>query len=167
MCSSSLPNSKLQLNKQINKKYQTIGVVCPAILSFLAIKYHIFQLVHIIALPLSIGVNFKSDRHHLLFLGGNTMISFFNSLLQARRRRGRTPTPGRYLGLRTVRGKLFPFLELFVCHFVTPYLNPSSLLLIVLCYYSASKDPKFLSSSVSKLLFSSISQLLSLPKELE
>lgn len=133
MCSSSSSNSKLQLNKQINKKYQTIGVVCPAFLSFLAIKYCIFQLVDIIALPISNGVNFRSGQHYLIFLECNTMILFFNSLLQARRRRGRTPTPGRYLGLKTVRGKLFPFLELLICDFV--FLGLNSFLLSSDCLF--------------------------------
>uniref|UniRef100_A0A2P2KN61 FUS-interacting serine-arginine-rich protein 1 n=1 Tax=Rhizophora mucronata TaxID=61149 RepID=A0A2P2KN61_RHIMU len=34
-------------------------------------------------------------------------------LLQAKRRRGRTPTPGRYLGLRTMRGMVFSFNVVF------------------------------------------------------
>lgn len=34
------------------------------------------------------------------------MTSFLVHILQAKRRRGRTPTPGRYLGLRTVSGKI-------------------------------------------------------------
>lgn len=34
------------------------------------------------------------------------MTSFLIYILQAKRRRGRTPTPGRYLGLRTVSGKI-------------------------------------------------------------
>lgn len=37
--------------------------------------------------------------------------------LQARRRRGRTPTPGKYLGLRTVRGEMI-FLFSYVGYFL-------------------------------------------------
>jgi len=56
-------------------------------------KYFLFFILHIDVVVAYIHVR------------SNTLSSCcYLHLLQARRRRGRTPTPGKYLGLKTMRG---------------------------------------------------------------
>lgn len=119
----SSPSSNSQITtKQIKyiNKHQTVGVVCPAFPSFIflafitcyipvifiAIKSLLWQRVYIY-----FGLNILIFWFYIdvvvayIHVHSNTLSSCcYLHLLQARRRRGRTPTPGKYLGLKTIRG---------------------------------------------------------------
>ncbi|XP_052184666.1 serine/arginine-rich splicing factor SR45a-like isoform X2 [Diospyros lotus] len=110
VCSSSSPKS-IQLTNQIKhikqiSDYYIRGLYAPAFLflyqfSLLLISCLILTFASICPFVLTSPI---WGALHCCDWMVNFMISC-HLFLQARRRRGRTPTPGRYLGLRTIRGR--------------------------------------------------------------
>lgn len=108
------------INKQIKhiNESQTVRVVCPEFLSFLAVTSCAVLSYYMILICLFI-IHYVFFILYHKFKWLSFLVSAYcyckwfviqwtysSKLLQAMRRRGRTPTPGRYLGLRTVRGKI-------------------------------------------------------------